>query len=121
MAPELFSDAAALVYVMDLQSWTLSNDLSYYEEIVDALRRHAPNAKVYTLLHKTDLVGRSSPLHPSSSSTVNLESEDDSNGWRHRIIRERRIEVEKRALPTMIQVFYTSIWDESLYKVSAVG
>lgn len=102
---ELFKDTSCLVYVFDLSSPAPSADLVHFEAILEALRLSSPDALVYVLLHKTDLIS------PQAGSW-----NDSSTGLAQKIVRERRQEIEKRALPTLVHTFHTSIWDETLYK-----
>lgn len=92
----IFTNVLCLIYVFDIHRKTTETDLMHYEMILEALRSRSPEARVYTLLHKTDLL----PSHPPSQV----------------LLRERRVEIEKRAIPTLTHTFATSIWDESLFK-----
>lgn len=92
----VFGNTLCLIYVFDIHKKPSETDLMYYEMTLEALRTHSPDAKVYTLLHKTDLL----PAHPAPQTTT----------------KNRRIEIEKRAIPTLTLTFATSIWDESLFK-----
>lgn len=90
----LFADVAALVYVIDVEHVGSESELLYMESTIDSLRQMSLDAPVFVLLHKTDLLVA-----------------------RHETLKERELEIRKRALPTLVHVYATSIWDESLYKV----
>jgi len=97
-AQQMFSGVRCLIYVFDVHTRIGEIDMIHFEEILDALRIWSPSAVVYTLLHKTDLL-------TSSGHTFQM------------VLKERKLEVEKRAIPTLIShTFATSIWDESLYR-----
>lgn len=98
----LFDEVACLIFVMDIQSSSPKTDLGHFELILEALRSRSPDALVYVLLHKTDLLCPTGTL--------------EHGALAQKIIKDRKVEVEKRALPTLIHVYHTSIWDESLYK-----
>jgi Ras-related GTP-binding protein A/B len=98
----LFDEVACLIFVMDIQSVSPKTDLGHFELVLEALRSRSPDALVYVLLHKTDL------LLGANSYEYSVAAQ--------KAIKDRKVEVEKRALPTLIQVYHTSIWDESLYK-----
>lgn len=94
-AEAIFSNVCCLIYVFDVHNRFTEVDLSQYESILECLRTHSPDAALYTLLHKADML-------PGDRQA--------------QLIKERRQEVEKRALPSLSHTFATSIWDESLYK-----
>lgn len=73
-----------------------AEDLHTLEMAVSALRSHSPNAKLFILLHKYDLLNGGSDV------------------W----AKGREAEIKKAALPTLSHLYCTSIWDESLYRVS---
>lgn len=94
-AGAMFADVACLIYVFDIHARPTEVDLIHFEAALDSLRTHSPEARLYTLLHKTDL------LPPEAMAAL---------------VKERRVEVEKRAIPSLTHTFATSIWDETLYK-----
>ena len=51
-----FRNVAILIYVFDVNSIALDEDLFYYMQTVQALVELSPDAKVFCLLHKMDLV-----------------------------------------------------------------
>lgn len=94
-AEAMFTEVLCLIYVFDVHNRISEVDMLHYEAILEALRTWSPDATVYTLLHKTDMLA------------VDQQSA---------VLKDKRAEVEKRAIPSLIHTFGTSIWDESLYK-----
>lgn len=45
-----------LIYVFDVESRELEKDYRYYQSCLEALMQNSPNAKVFCLIHKMDLV-----------------------------------------------------------------
>uniref|UniRef100_A0A914RIF0 Ras-related GTP-binding protein n=1 Tax=Parascaris equorum TaxID=6256 RepID=A0A914RIF0_PAREQ len=45
-----------LIYVFDVESRELEKDYRYYQSCLEALLQNSPNAKVFCLIHKMDLV-----------------------------------------------------------------
>ena len=45
-----------LIYVFDVASTELESDLAFYASTIEALVQHSPDARVFVLLHKMDLV-----------------------------------------------------------------
>ena len=84
-----------LIYVFDIVSAEPAVDFKQYEEVIEALDQHSPDARVYVLVHKMDLVAE--------------ESRDD-------VFRdcEARVLAHSRGIATTC--FRTSIWDETLYR-----
>lgn len=95
----IFSHVGVLIYVFDVQSREMQSDLQYFRRCLDALRQFSPEAAVFLLVHKMDLVGAG--------------REATFERRRGELIKECRA-----AAPAMdVTVFGTSIYDESLYKV----
>jgi len=95
-AGEIFGNVAAMVFVFDTnnQNSTVEKQLDYFEQCTGALQRHSPEAKLFILLHKSDLFA--SPSHAAC--------------------RELESKLKRMALPTLAICHYTSIWDESIYR-----
>ena len=114
----IFKNVALLIYVFDTKSTEWDKDVAYFESVLDGLREFSvedddPNALegtpsagtgkkpgVYVLVHKMD-----------------LEEKED----RARIEKEKSEDLLRRARERVggrCKAFGTSIWDESLYKVS---
>ena len=45
-----------LIYVFDVESREIDKDLHYYQSCLEAILNNSPNAKVFCLIHKMDLV-----------------------------------------------------------------
>lgn len=94
-ATDIFSRVAVLVYVIDVAG--LPADEVTFEACTGALRRHSPDSRLFILLHKADLLpGTGAPP-----------------------LRELEGRLKRRALPTLATCFYSTIWDESIYRAWA--
>lgn len=90
-----FRNVSTLIYVFDVTSLALDDDLAYYSQTIDALVQLSPDAKIFILLHKMDLI-----------------REED----RDRAFDERSELILARSSDMSVELFKTSIWDETLYK-----
>jgi len=90
----VFSNVAVLIYVFDISNKDYQKDVSYFKLCVEAIIQHSPEAKVFCLIHKMDLV-----------------SADQGQ----KISRKREGELSEAAHPLHVTFFTTSIWDETLY------
>ena len=45
-----------LIYVFDVESRELEKDLHYYQSCLEAILQNSPEAKIFCLVHKMDLV-----------------------------------------------------------------
>jgi len=91
----IFRNVAVLIYVLDVESRELEKDFHYYQSCLSSILENSKDAKIFCLLHKTDLI-----------------PEDQ----RELVFAEREAELKRRSLPLEITCFATSIWDETLYK-----
>lgn len=91
----IFRNVEVLIYVFDVESRELEKDMHYYQSCLEAILQNSPDAKVFCLIHKMDLV-----------------QEDQ----RDVIFREREEELQRLSKPLECTCFATSIWDETLYK-----
>lgn len=91
----VFRNVEVLIYVFDVESRELEKDIHYYQSCLEAILQNSPEAKVFCLIHKMDLV-----------------QEDQ----RDLIFRERDEDLKRLSLPLQATSFRTSIWDETLYK-----
>ncbi|KAB7498791.1 Ras-related GTP-binding protein A [Armadillidium nasatum] len=91
----IFRNVEVLIYVFDVESRELEKDMHYYQSCLEAILQNSPNARVFCLIHKMDLV------------------QDDQ---REIIFREREEDLKKWSKPLDCTCFGTSIWDETLYK-----
>lgn len=108
----VFSHVGVLIYVFDIESRDVDRDLATYVSIISALQQFSPQARIYVLIHKMDLVV------PASREVVYDE--------RVRVVRQKTAEFAAsvglagdEALALEITPFATSIWDQSLYKAWA--
>ena len=92
--PTIFQQVGVLIYVFDVETQEKSKDLEYYRDCIDGLRQYSPDASVFLLIHKMDLVR-------------------DKQGTFEKKMRE----LEDVTGDLHVSVFGTSIYDESLYKV----
>lgn len=91
----IFKSVEVLIYVFDVESRELEKDINYYQTCLEALLQNSPQAKVFCLIHKMDLV------------------QDDQ---RNLIFTEREEDLKRLSKPLDCTCFATSIWDETLYK-----
>jgi len=52
----IFSNVEVLIYVFDVESRELEKDMHYYQSCLEAILQNSPEAKVFCLVHKMDLV-----------------------------------------------------------------
>ncbi|KAI0345272.1 hypothetical protein BDW22DRAFT_1015641 [Trametopsis cervina] len=90
----IFSHVGVLIYVFEVESRSITRDLEYYAECLTALRKYSPNAAVFLLVHKMDLVRQPKDV----------------------VLQRKTSELRQASAETEITVFGTSIYDESLYK-----
>ncbi|KAG7160605.1 Ras-related GTP-binding protein A-like, partial [Homarus americanus] len=91
----IFRNVEVLIYVFDVESRELERDMHYYQSCLEAILQNSPEARVFCLIHKMDLV------------------QDDQ---RDLIFREREEDLKRLSKPLKCICFRTSIWDETLYK-----
>ncbi|XP_064638588.1 ras-related GTP-binding protein A [Lineus longissimus] len=91
----IFRNVEVLIYVFDVESRELEKDMHYYQSCLEAILQNSPEAKVFCLVHKMDLV-----------------QEDQ----REIIFREREEDLKRLSKPLDCTCYATSIWDETLYK-----
>jgi len=105
----IFQNAEVLIYVLVAvndkrgpadalkagQSTEMSKDLQYFHQAIASLRQFSPNAKVFCLIHKLDLV------HESK---------------REEVLRNYERDLLSAGQDMNIRCFGTSIWDETLFK-----
>ncbi|KAJ3728515.1 Gtr1/RagA G protein conserved region-domain-containing protein [Lentinula raphanica] len=90
----IFQHVGVLIYVFDIETREMNKDLEYYRDCLDGLTQYSPNAAVFLLVHKMDLVQEPKTL----------------------MFERKREEVQKASGDVAITVFGTSIYDESLYR-----
>ncbi|GAB1303226.1 Ras-related GTP-binding protein B [Apodemus speciosus] len=91
----IFRNVEVLIYVFDVESRELEKDMHYYQSCLEAILQNSPEAKIFCLVHKMDLI-----------------QEDQ----RDLIFKEREEDLRRLSRPLECSCFRTSIWDETLYK-----
>ncbi|KAK2492720.1 hypothetical protein MC885_009111 [Smutsia gigantea] len=91
----IFRNVEVLIYVFDVESRELEKDMHYYQSCLEAILQNSPDAKIFCLVHKMDLV-----------------QEDQ----RDLVFKEREEDLRRLSRPLECSCFRTSIWDETLYK-----
>ncbi|KAN0118611.1 Gtr1/RagA G protein conserved region domain containing protein [Russula decolorans] len=90
----IFQHVGVLIYVFEVSAHDAVKDAAYYRDCLDALQKYSPEAAVFLLVHKMDLV----------------------TGDRPALLERRTRELQAESGTVSITVFGTSIHDESLYK-----
>jgi len=96
MRDHIFRSVELLIYVFDIESDEEGSDFAQYAEVLEALEQHSPDARVYVLVHKMDLV---------------------RDEVREEVFNERKESIMELARGQLrVSCFATSIWDETLYR-----
>lgn len=90
----IFQQVGVMIYVFDIESHEPAKDMEYYRDCLEGLRYYSPNAAIFLLLHKMDLV-----RDPQQA------------------LEKKRAELEEVSGDVTISVFGTTIFDQTLYKV----
>ncbi|KAF9564353.1 rraga protein [Agrocybe pediades] len=90
----IFSQVGVMIYVFDVESRDMEKDTEYFRDCMASLRQYSPDAAVFLLVHKMDLVRE--PRQP--------------------VFLKRKQELEEITAGIKVHVFGTSIYDETLYK-----
>lgn len=91
----IFRNVEVLIYVFDVESREIDRDLHYYQSCLTSISQNSPEAKIFCLIHKMDLV------------------QEDQRDF---IFVERDSQLKQLSRPLEVTCFRTSIWDETLYK-----
>lgn len=91
----IFRNVQVLIFVFDVDSREPEKDIFYYKQCLEALQQNSPDAKIFCLVHKMDLV-------PEDTRDQTFKSKES--------------ELRNLSLPMKITACKTSIWDETLYK-----
>ncbi|CAF0840814.1 unnamed protein product [Brachionus calyciflorus] len=91
----IFRNVEVLIYVFDVESRDIDKDIHSYQSCLESISQQSPNAKIFVLIHKMDLI-------PENK--------------RESIFRRRVEELETYSRPLQFRCFQSSIWDETLYK-----
>jgi len=92
----IYSNVSVLIFVLDVKSAEVYQDLNHFSKCVECLLEYSPKAKLFCLIHKMDLIPK---------------YED-----RDKIFNGISSQLEGMAGNLSITCFQTSIWEESLYK-----
>ncbi|CAJ0932411.1 unnamed protein product, partial [Mesorhabditis belari] len=101
---QIFKNVQVLIYVFDVESREIERDYRYYQSCLESLLANSPNAKVFCLIHKMDLIQedhRDQTFDEKKRDILRL-SEAGAGG--------------KDKASEVVQCFKSSIWDETLYK-----
>lgn len=52
----VFKNVEVLIYVFDIESKEVDKDMQYYQYCLEALKQNSPDAKIFCLIHKMDLI-----------------------------------------------------------------
>ena len=91
----IFRGVELLIYVFDIESDMPEKDFDHFSGVLEAIEENSPDARVFVLVHKMDLV------------------HDDE---RDVIFEDRRRIIQAHSRGLCLECFGTSIWDETLYK-----
>jgi len=93
----IFRSVEMLIYVFDIESDCPEKDFDHFAGVLEAIEENSPDARIFVLVHKMDLV-----------------AEDE----RELILQDRKRLIEESCTHYnfQFQCFGTSIWDETLYK-----
>jgi Ras-related GTP-binding protein A/B len=90
----IFQQVGVMIYVFDVESRETIKDMEYFRDCMASLNHYSPQAAVFLLVHKMDLVRE-----------------------RQQVFEKKKLELEEISESADISVYGTSIYDESLYKV----
>ena len=94
----IFRSVELLIYVFDIESDCPEKDFDHFAGVLEAIEENSPDARIFVLVHKMDLV-----------------AEEE----RELILEDRKRLIEESCIGVGVQHFQcfgTSIWDETLYK-----
>ncbi|KAL2195238.1 Gtr1/RagA G protein conserved region-domain-containing protein [Corynascus similis CBS 632.67] len=132
----VFSNVGVLIYVFDIESRDIERDLATYVNIISALVQYSRDAKVFVLIHKMDLIQplmreevfehRAALVRRKTSEAVAIfhkqKPEQGSSGQQQQQQQTSSPSPSSSTQlepPISLQLFATSIWDQSLYKAWA--
>jgi len=53
---QIFRNVEVLIYVFDIESHERKKDMDYFSSCLEAIKQNSPNARIFCLIHKMDLV-----------------------------------------------------------------
>lgn len=97
----IFRQAGVLIYVLTVKddprdSVDVTKDMSYFSRAMESLKRYSPNARVFCLIHKIDMV------NTTERDNVMEEFQQQIKGMTEG--------------PLRVSCYRTSIWDETLFE-----
>jgi len=94
---QIFANVQLLIYVFDISAkeYEKERDFAYYTDCLNAIKEYSPEASIFVLIHKMDLIG---------------------SERRREVFLRKKQELLDHSEDVSIRVFGTSIWDESLYR-----
>jgi len=94
---QIFANVQLLIYVFDISAkeYEKERDFTYYTDCLNAIKEYSPEASIFVLIHKMDLVG---------------------SDRRKDVFLRKKQELLDHSEDVSIRVFGTSIWNESLYR-----
>lgn len=93
----IFRNVEVLIYVFDVVSEEHAKDMEAFQSCLEAIAQHSPNAALFALIHKMDLVKEGERDAKYSAHAGEVAAMCDAKNLKHKCFR-------------------TSIWDETLYK-----
>ncbi|KAK3366329.1 Gtr1/RagA G protein conserved region-domain-containing protein [Lasiosphaeria ovina] len=144
----VFSNVGVLIYVFDIESRDVERDLATYVNIISALVQYSREAKVFVLIHKMDLIQpmtredvfdhRVSVIRRKTAEAVAIvrkhkpehQLQQHPQYYQQQHHHQQQQQQQQQfppggpggAIPDIdidMQLFATSIWDQSLYKAWA--
>ncbi|AEO56602.1 hypothetical protein MYCTH_2117190 [Thermothelomyces thermophilus ATCC 42464] len=143
----VFSNVGVLIYVFDIESRDIERDLATYVNIISALIQYSREAKVFVLIHKMDLIQpmtredvfehRAALVRRKTSEALAImhkqRPELGAGGQQQQQQQQQEQQQQQQQQqtspspsastqlepPISLQLFATSIWDQSLYKAWA--
>ncbi|KAH6626624.1 Gtr1/RagA G protein conserved region-domain-containing protein [Chaetomium sp. MPI-SDFR-AT-0129] len=140
----VFSNVGVLIYVFDIESRDVERDMATYVNIISALVQYSREAKIFVLIHKMDLIqpttredvfdARAALVKRKTAEAVSivLKQKPEQGGQQQQLQQPQQPEPSptlttsvsttslNNADPSLnLQLFATSIWDQSLYKAWA--
>lgn len=100
---QIFKNVQVLIYVFDVESREVDKDYRNYQSCLEALIQNSPQAEVFCLIHKMDLI------QDEMRDKVFRDKEKD-------IKQLTELTGQRNHATPVIQCFRSSIWDETLYK-----
>ena len=94
----IFRSVELLIYVFDIASECPEKDFDHFSGVLEAIEENSPDARIFVLVHKMDLVAKEEQEMILEDRTRLIAESCDGCGVHN------------------FQCFGTSIWDETLYK-----